>query len=225
MAPNRLAVVVLALALAGFAALAAAYPHDPVARWDAQVADWVAASMPRAVERLALPFTWVGGLVGLGVVTLVAMAVLARRGAWLDAALVASAFAAIQVLVVVLKLAFDRPRPDVDPSIHLPSSPSYPSGHAAGATVTLGVIALVLGDRTPAPRRRALADGTTAALALAIGSSRVVLGVHYVTDVLAGWLLGLAVLAAVVLVRRVLRRRPWPTGATRRGAGSSNLAA
>ena len=87
----------------------------------------------------------------------------------------------------------------------LPSSDSLPSGHAAGAVVTFGVLATLGAERWPG--RAPLLWTLAALLSLAVGTSRVVLNVHYVTDVLAGWCLGLAWLAGALLLRLVWKRR------------------
>lgn len=195
--------VAIALGLAGFGVLAAAYPDDPVAGWDERVARWVAGELPRWVEWVARPFTWVGGGVGLALVAGATVVLLARRRAWPEAVFVSVAFAGIQTLVVFLKLAFDRPRPDVDPVVRLPASASFPSGHAAGAVVCLGALAVVSGRLHPAGVQPRLVAAGAAVGALAVGLSRVALGVHYVSDVVAGWCLGVAWLAACTLGLRL----------------------
>jgi membrane-associated phospholipid phosphatase len=103
----------------------------------------------------------------------------------------------------LLKDAFDRVRPalaepGVSALVSIPGDASLPSGHAATAAAAAGVVAMLH------PRLRP----PLAALVAAIGLSRVYLGVHYPTDVLAGFGLGLAVVWAVVaLARRVVRGR------------------
>jgi undecaprenyl-diphosphatase len=190
-----------ALGLAGFGVLAVAYPRDPLRRWDADVARWVATDLPRWVEWLARPFTWIGGGIGLAIVVVVAAAHLMRLRARSDAVFVIVAVVGIQLLVPILKAVFDRPRPDVDPVVRLPSSASFPSGHAAGAVVCFGAVAVVACDAGLAGRR--VLVGGAVVMALAIGLSRVALGVHYVSDVVAGWFLGAAWLAGCVIGRRL----------------------
>ena len=86
---------------------------------------------------------------------------------------------------------------------------SFPSGHASGAVVMFGVLATLGAERWPERTRQLWVGG--ACIAFAIGASRVVLNVHHASDVLAGWCLGLAWLAAVLLVRGS-RRYPWAHG-------------
>ena len=94
----------------------------------------------------------------------------------------------------LVKLAVDRPRPIVDHPVTTAFGKSFPSGHAMSATVTYGALLIVLGPFLRAPARR-LATVLVALLIVAIGCSRLILGVHFVTDVVGGSLLGLAWLA------------------------------
>lgn len=198
--------VLAAVALGGFVALAVVYQHEPVAGWDADVVVWVAGNLPAWVEWLARPFSWLGGWIGIAVLTVAAGLALARERAWLDLGFLLTAALGSQVTVAFLKLWFDRPRPDDDPAIVLPSSASFPSGHAAAGAATLGAVAVLAAERLPSPRARRWLWTATAALGLAVGLSRIALGVHYVSDVLAGWCFGLAWLAGCLLVRDAVRR-------------------
>lgn len=95
----------------------------------------------------------------------------------------------------LVKVAVNRPRPEVTSPLATAFGKSFPSGHAMSSTVTYGALLLVF---LPAlPRRwRVVAAGGTVLLVLAIGLSRLLLGVHFVSDVVAGWTLGLAWLSA-----------------------------
>jgi undecaprenyl-diphosphatase len=195
----------LALGAAGFVLLAVAYRHDPLAGWDRDVAVWVADSLPQWLEWLARPFSWLGGAVGITVLTVAASLALLRERAWLDLGFLLAAVLGSQVVVALLKLWFDRPRPDVDPVVPLPSSASFPSGHATSGAAALGAVAILAAERLPSARARRWLWGLTIAAGLAVGASRVALGVHYVSDVLAGWCLGVAWLAGCLLARDALR--------------------
>ncbi|MDG4794377.1 phosphatase PAP2 family protein [Micromonospora sp. WMMD1082] len=110
------------------------------------------------------------------------------------------------LLAPLLKLLVGRPRPDLpDPVAQAPGL-AFPSGHALNAVLAAGVLLVVFLPRTGA-RSTARAAVWLGALLIAVvtGFSRVALGVHWTSDVLAGWLLGAAVVAATTAVFTV-----WP---------------
>ena len=100
------------------------------------------------------------------------------------------------LLNVVVKVAVDRARPVLPHPVAHATGMSFPSGHAQAAVVGYTVVLLVL---LPVLHglRRAAAAAATGLLVLGIGFSRVALGVHYVSDVLAGYVLGAAWLVAM----------------------------
>jgi undecaprenyl-diphosphatase len=200
---TRVYVLLLVAGLTGFVLLAVLYSHEPLSSVDNHVARWVASNMPAAAESAGRAVTRLGGvgwswLVG---VALVIALLVARR--FRDAVWVVITLAGVHLLTGVLKDAFDRPRPQEGSAIPLPTSAAFPSGHASGAVVTFGVLAALASEQWP--RHRHLAWSLAVVLAVAVGASRVVLDVHYVTDVLAGWCLGLAWLAGALLVRDAVR--------------------
>ena len=199
-------VVVLAVSLAGFAVLAVVYDQDPFASIDQDVADRVAQELPLWCEWLARPFSWLGGWIGLTILGVVASVVLVRARAWLDLAFFLLAFLGSQLAVSLVKEVFDRPRPNAGSAVPLPDSMSFPSGHAAAGTASLGAVAILVAERAPARARVAIWCAAVV-LGVAIGVSRIALNVHYVTDVLAGWCFGLAWLAACLIVRDLARAR------------------
>ena len=115
--------------------------------------------------------------------------------------------AATALVTAGLKEAFRRSRPVYVDPVHGPHSFSFPSGHASGAFT-------VYPARGPASRRRRetraralLIGAALTAAATVVAATRVLLPVHYLTDVIAGSVLGLAVSAAAMLVRASSRRR------------------
>ena len=106
----------------------------------------------------------------------------------------------------VLKHLIDRPRPDLVPQHDLVYSSSFPSGHALMAPVVYLTLAVVL-TAGEAPPAEMLWPLCAAALVVAIGVSRVYLGVHWPTDVLGGWALGVGIaIIATIVLRRVRPR-------------------
>jgi undecaprenyl-diphosphatase len=168
---------------------------------DDDVSRWVVDSVPSGLEWVARALTWLGGAVGTTVVTGVAALVLVRVARRRDAAFVAFSVVGITVVVAVLKELYARGRPDLGSVIPLPHSYSFPSGHAATAVVLYGALGLLLAE-SASSRGRAVGWLVAAALvAVAIGVSRVLLNVHFVSDVAAGFAIGLAWIGLGAFVR------------------------
>ncbi len=131
---------------------------------------------------------------GSGVVT-TGLAVVLAGALWLQRSRAAALFvlllmAGAQVLVNALKLLVERARPDVVPHLAETVTHSFPSGHAMLAASVYPTLAVLLASRS---RSRALARYflvVALLVVLLVGVSRVVLGVHYPSDVLGGWALG-----------------------------------
>jgi membrane-associated phospholipid phosphatase len=151
------------------------------------------------------PWTW--RLAALGLVIW-----LVRRGEKTVAWWVGITMTAGGLLGVVLKLIFERDRPSFLDPVATAVGYSFPSGHALnnalGAAVLLAVL-LPMARRRPRVRRWLIAGGLI--LPAVTGLFRIGLGVHWLSDVLAGWLLGLIVVAATMAAFAYRRRR--------RGAG------
>jgi undecaprenyl-diphosphatase len=199
MTTGRLAMTGLA-AVGAVALLAVAYRHDPVAAWDADIARWVGAHVPRPVEWLARPFSWLGGGVGTAAIALGVAAELARRARRWDAIAVVAAWACAEVVTQLVKASLDRPRPGFAPAVDVPTTAAFPSGHASVSLAVGLVVAAVAGGGL----RR---GGIALALGALVGLSRIALGVHWVSDVVAGWALGGGCACLVLLARGAHRRR------------------
>lgn len=173
---------------------------------DTDVAQWVARSMPGWAEWLALPPTRLGGFIGVTVVVVATAIWLIRQREILWAAAVVIVALGSQLLISATKEGYGRARPDAGSAIELPQSLSYPSGHALAGIAVFGLVGLIAGAHVRTRVMRATAVAAGFGLGVASGASRVVLNVHYVTDVLAGWCYGLAWLAACLLAVRVVQR-------------------
>lgn len=191
--------------LVGFVAIALAYEHDPLMTVDLEVSEWVFQDEPEWLTWVARPFSWLGGWIGLTVLGCAAVVVLVRERAPRDLLFFLVAYLGAQVLVQVLKELFDRLRPEIGSSVPLPESFAFPSGHATAGVASIGALAVLASERMASRRARVWLWSVVAVGAVAIGLSRIALNVHFVTDVLAGWCLGLAWLSACLLVRDALR--------------------
>jgi len=108
---------------------------------------------------------------------------------------------------MALKGFYDRPRPDLVPHMTQVDSPSFPSGHAQESAVIYFTLAAMLA-RLVEPRRLKLYFlGLAALFSFLVGMSRVYLGVHYPSDVLAGWMAGLAWAVLLWTVASYLQRQ------------------
>ena len=169
----------------------------PLTRLDGDVANrlngWVHNS-PAAVRVLEF-ISNIGKPITLSVIVIAAVAYLLwRRRIRLALYLVVTAVVG-GLIDTAVKILVNRPRPIVDHPIASALGKSFPSGHAMSATVTYGALALVFLPVLPR-RWRPVALGGVVLVVLAIGTSRLFLGVHFVSDVIGGFVLGLAWLAA-----------------------------
>lgn len=96
------------------------------------------------------------------------------------------------LLMLALKFSIGRPRPDIVPHLSLISHGSFPSGHAMMTMAIFLSIAVLTGRGLRSSRRRAAVIFFAVVASLSIGSTRVFVGVHYPSDVLAGWMIGFA---------------------------------
>ena len=209
MAGNRRALlgVAVALVLLPFGVLLhQVRTGGPLDRFDvdaaAEVHDWAvhsdaAVSVSRAVTRL-------GGNPVLSVVAVAAVLFLVSRNRTRLAVFVLVAAVGESVIIRVVKTMVGRDRPSFPDPIDVATGRSFPSGHAMGATVVWGAVLLALIGFV-APRWRRPAIAAVVVLIAGVGLTRVVLGVHYPSDVLAGHVLGVAWLAVAMAIVAV-----WP---------------
>ena len=181
--------------------------YGPLVSADRDVSAWA----ERAVQdspvllRLAEAVTLLGDPVGITVVAAVLALVLWRRGHGRLAAYVVAARVGALVLSQGLKHLVDRARPVFDAPVAEALGPSFPSGHALGSAVFWTTCAVLLVPRVARPRL--LLAGAVLGAVL-VSASRVLLGVHYLSDVTGGLLLGLgwaAVCTAVFVLERAER--------------------
>ena len=183
--------------------------RDPLVVYDADVAGWFHAHAVHVVTGAMLLVSQLGSTHVVLAIALVAIGVLYVRGRRGDACLVALAVAGGEALDAVLKSEFARPRPHLSDPLATAHGFSFPSGHAMASLTLYGALAYVAARGRDAAV--AVAIGFAAvALVVAIGISRVYLGVHYMSDVLAAWAAGAAWLGlcvAAVTGVRVYQRR------------------
>ncbi|HSI39712.1 MAG TPA: phosphatase PAP2 family protein [Xanthobacteraceae bacterium] len=136
--------------------------------------------------------TSLGSVAVLGLVTLAVIGFLVMDGRRGTALLVVVATAGGTALSSVLKLGFDRPRPDLVAHLVDVHTLSFPSGHAMLSAVTYLTLGALLARAQPRRRLKVYLLTVAVLLTVLIGLSRIYLGVHWPTDVLAGWCAGSA---------------------------------
>jgi membrane-associated phospholipid phosphatase len=172
---------------------------------DRPVLDAAVALRTPSRDALVNGFTSLGGILGMTVLALVLTLALAlTRRSWTPVLLMAVAAAGSVLLTVAGKDLVGRARPPADLAVPpLETSPAFPSGHTLNATVLIGMLAYLALLGTARAWVRWVVVVAAVLFVLAMGLSRVYLGHHWLTDVVAGWLLGLGWLATVVTAHRI----------------------
>lgn len=162
---------------------------------------------PRWLHAAALDITALGAAAVIGLAVAAIVGFLLLQGMYRTAVFVFLASVGGWLINHLLKITFARPRPDVVPHLREVMSLSFPSGHAmtsAAVYLTLGAMLMRISER----RITKIYCMAIAMLAtLLIGASRVYLGVHYPTDVLAGWMMGMSWALVCWLIERRIERR------------------
>jgi undecaprenyl-diphosphatase len=159
------------------------------------------------VEEIARDVTGLGGTAVLTGLTLAVVVAFALRRKWHVAVYVALAVAGGALASSMLKQLFDRPRPDLVAHGQDVYTASFPSGHSMLSAVTFLTLGALLAGAQQERHMRAYVLALAILLTVAVGVSRVYLGVHWPTDVLGGWAAGAAWALACWALARQLRRR------------------
>ena len=161
---------------------------------------------PGWVEELGRDFTALGGLGVLGLLTAAAVGFLLLTGKRRSALLVALAVGGGMIVSSLLKRGFDRPRPDLVPHETIVYTASFPSGHATVSTVVYLTLGALLARTSESLPVKLYLLGLAVLLMLLVGLTRVYLGVHWPSDVLAGWAVGAAWASLCWLIALILQR-------------------
>lgn len=155
-----------------------------------QSGDPSAAIGPAWVHAAFLDLTALGGATLLTLFTIIAAGYLLAARKRLNALLLIGSVGLGALVCSLLKHLFARPRPELVSHLVDVSSASFPSGHAMNSAVTYLTLGVLLARVEPDRRKTAYLLGAAILLTLLVGVSRVYLGVHWPTDVLAGWAVG-----------------------------------
>jgi len=184
---------------------------DPLTVVDARVAAWFHA---HAIPMVTLPMLLITNLHGTWGITFLSLTlalVLIRQRAWHWLQALVLVMPGGMLLNVLTKHAFGRARPSFADPLLVLTTYSFPSGHVAAATLLYGLLAAIIVTRIDAWRSRILVGLLALLFVTLVALSRVYLGAHYLSDVLAGFAESAAWLALCLTAMHVLRRH--------RGAG------
>ena len=212
--------VVLAIGLGfGLMLLLVRFHWAPLLAVDRGVAQGLnayVADRPGAVDVLKAVSALGGRPVLLWLVTVAVLLLFVRRRPRPAAYLIVTGIGAL-LLDPSMKTLVGRIRPVVDVPVATAPGNSFPSGHALGSMIVYGALVLVFLAAVP-PKWRTLFVAVPAVIVAAVGFTRIALGVHYLSDVLAGWLLGAAWLSVTAYAFRLWRREAGrPAAPLRRG--------
>jgi membrane-associated phospholipid phosphatase len=185
---------------------------DTITVIDVQLAHWFRARATDAFTQTMLFITHWNGITGTGVMTALLAVWFAWRKAHYWLIVLLAAVPGGMLLNLVLKHIFRRQRPSLEDPLLTLATYSFPSGHTVAATLFWGVLACYLVRRHRAWPRRALIVGAACVMVMLVALSRMYLGVHYLSDVMAASMEGAAWLAVCVTAVSTLHRRRLARG-------------
>lgn len=182
--------------------------NDPLTRFDLTLAASFRAHSTHLGDRIFVVVTMLGSPIAMAAVASAGVLLLLVRRNWVLLTAWVAAFAGAGILTFALKNIIQRPRPvGADNFLHGISF-SFPSGHAVGSLVGYGMLAYLIGSMGVESLRGRVRLGFAAAvLILAIGVSRLYLGVHYFSDVVAGYAVGVLWLSVCISGLQIVQRR------------------
>ena len=179
---------------------------NPLAGADHQIAGWFHAHLSQAFVNILRVLSEPGAAEWIGVVLFVAAILLVWKRAWPALATIIIAVPGGMLLNELLKLAVHRHRPFLDGWFVDWSGYSFASGHTIGATLLYGQLLLFVLPVIKSKRRQRLAILFAAVLVMLVGFSRIALGAHYLSDVIAAIFLGSVWLMICALLLRSMQR-------------------
>jgi undecaprenyl-diphosphatase len=194
------AAVALAVLLGGWFA-SEVFEGETMA-FDSAVREYIHSQASPALTQVMIGLSIIGSPLVVVLIAVIALAVFLYKGLRRDALLLAVSSAAELILNTTLKLFYLRVRPEAYFDYPLPASFSFPSGHAAGSFCIYGMLGILIATHLTSRPARWVVRLAAALLVLLIGTSRVYLGVHYPTDVLAGYFLGAIIVTLAVSIPR-----------------------
>ncbi len=179
--------------------------NDPLVRYDHAIADYLHSVATPPLTTFFLVITAFGSIGAITLLGFLVAAFFAWRRRWLSLATWLSAVGGSAILNQLLKGLFARPRPFFEHPLLIEAS-SFPSGHAMESFVVYGMLAYFVVLTLESWRARTAVVFASTLLVLLIGLSRMYLGVHYFSDVVAGYAAGGVWLSALITGAETIRR-------------------
>ncbi|MEO5702894.1 MAG: phosphatase PAP2 family protein [Gammaproteobacteria bacterium] len=200
-------ICLLAIAVLIFAGIASNALSDTwLSLLDVEISNWLHARSTPALTAIMLLITEIHRPFGISIMASVCALVLGWQKRWYALLVLAMAVPGGLLLNLLLKNVFQRARPVFDEPLLILTTYSFPSGHALGSTVFYGTLAAFAYWYVPDWRWRLLAFTGSVLMITLVAFTRIYLGVHYFSDVLAGIMEGLAWLAFCLIVVDILRK-------------------
>lgn len=201
--------------------------QDGTARYDPRIHDWCLAHRTALLDGLARVITYLGfGPIAYAALAVAAVFVLRRTRRWREPLIAVGALVVGQLIRVSISDLVHRARPPRTDWLTVADGYSYPSGHTTTSTLAYGLVVALLLPYLAGRARRAVAIAFAATIAVAVGVSRVWLGVHWPTDVLGGWTLGTLMLTLAATALSISRRRAEAAARPpRRGSAAGGVGA
>jgi undecaprenyl-diphosphatase len=162
---------------------------------------------PAWVKLAVIDLTALGGAPVLTLVTVLATGSLVSMRRYSTAGFVVLSVSCGAILSTIIKGIFVRPRPEIVPHLVAATSTSFPSGHAMNSAIVYLTLAVLLARSEANRQIQFYLIGAAIFLTLLVGTTRVLLGVHWPSDVLAGWVIGAAWAALCSLAAKWLQDR------------------
>jgi undecaprenyl-diphosphatase len=197
-------IVCALLAVLAFTWYASEVAEGELLAFDSSVREFVHSFASRRLTDVMTAVSYMGKVGTLVILGTVVTAVMLYLRAFRSTAIFLITMAGEIMLEVTLKATYQRARPKPFFDLPPPESFSFPSGHALGSLCFYGILAWIVVRRIQDVRTRTAIAVLTAVFVLMIGLSRVYLGVHYPSDVLAGFVVGLIWTSSVVFTDRYL---------------------
>jgi undecaprenyl-diphosphatase len=198
----------IALGTYGFVKLMAEVRGENTAKFDELVMQWVGQHRgSMAMEEIGRDLTALGGVIVLSLITLFVVIFLILRRMWGAMLLLLAATVGGAIVTTIIKNLVDRPRPEIFVHRSYATSGSFPSGHSMLSAAVYLTLGSLLARFTKDLKLRLYFLFLACLLTFLVGLSRIYMGVHWPTDVLAGWSAGAVWASICWTIARILQVR------------------